>query len=259
MRTLDDDALIRIAGSLMNQIKCKVDETGSRGVVLGLSGGIDSALVCHLCSRTVDTKALLLPEVGLTSDEDIDDAVKLCEALGVDYSKIDIRDMAEMITDSYPSKLTPGSIPYINIRPRLRMLFLYICANEEKRLVAGTSNMTEVCLGYCTKWGDNAADFLPIAKLWKTEVIRMAEILGLPKSIIEKRPSAGLYRGQTDEGELGASYPVIDDILYRYIVEKSTLSEIYKDHDKDLIDSIVSRVEKNGHKRSMPQSLEVDL
>jgi len=259
MRDPSDEDLEKVAGSLCSQIKAKVDETGASGVVVGLSGGIDSALVCTLCSRVVDTKALLLPDVGISSGQDQKDALELCRELDISHETIDIHDVSMEIIKKYPAKIIPGSISDINIRPRLRMLYLYLCANEEHRLVAGTSNLTEINLGYCTKWGDNAADFLPIAELWKTEVTRMANVLGIPKNIVDKKPSAGLYFGQTDEGELGAGYDVLDDLLYEYTVCMSTRSELYKRHGKELVDSVISLMERNCHKRTMPQSLEVQL
>jgi NAD+ synthase len=201
----------------------------------------------------------MMPDKGTSKDEDLNDALELCDILDVSYDIIDISTTAKNIIKSYPEKIFPGTIPDINIRPRLRMLYLYLCANKEHRLVAGTSNLTEISIGYSTKWGDGAADFLPIGGLWKTEVFRLSGLLGIPAKIRNKKPSAGLYIGQTDEGELGASYEIIDDIIYESIVNSSTRSELYRLYDKAVVDSLLDLVQRNSHKRSMPQSLEVFL
>jgi len=259
MRDLSDEQLLKASTSLATQIRKKVEDVGANGVVLGLSGGIDSAVVCAICSKVVDTKVMMLPDDSISTKEDLEDSIKLSEKLGVAYDIIDIHKVARDVLDSYPSNISPGSIADMNIRPRLRMLYLYLCANDEQRLVAGTSNHTEIELGYCTKWGDNAADFLPIASLWKTEVIRLGRLLKLPNEIVNKKPSAGLYFGQTDEGDLGATYDVLDAIIYEHTVGSSTRSELYKTYGKELVNSILSLMERNRHKRTMPPSLEFVL
>lgn len=257
MRHITDKDLSNGLDAIKTQIVEVVKAADAEGVVVGVSGGIDSAVVCALCSGAVDTKGILMPEMAANSEEDINDAIEVCKAFGVPYDMIDIGPASKMITGSYPHEVEKNSLPYINVRPRLRMTYLYLCANMEHRLVAGTSNMTEILLGYCTKYGDNAADFLPLANLWKTEVIRIAELLNIPECILEKEPSAGLYEGQTDEGELGADYWVLDDILYNFVVEKKEQKEISGCHDPALVDSIIKRIWRNEHKRSMPLSLEV--
>jgi len=257
MRNIPEDDLSNGLDAIKSQILDVVESASAKGVVVGLSGGIDSAVVCALCSSVVDTKAILMPEVAANSTGDINDAIDVCEAFDVPYDIIEIGAASTMITDSYPQDIEKNTLAYINVRPRLRMTYLYLCANYEQRLVVGTSNKTETLLGYCTKYGDNAADFLPIANLWKTEVVRAAEILNIPESILDKKPSAGLYEGQTDEDELGADYYVLDDILYNFVVEKREQKEISKCHDPSLVESIIKRIWENEHKRSMPLSLEV--
>lgn len=191
----------------------KLRKIGANGYVLGVSGGIDSAVVLRLCTRAVGKKkvlALLMPEKE-SSKDDLVDGKSLCEAEGVSYKVIDITGPVEAFKKVIGKKLDKKTVA--NIKARCRMVVLYHHASTESRLVVGTSNKSELLMGYFTKFGDGAADLEPIGDLYKTEVRELARDMGLPKKIIAKTPSAGLWKGQTDEGEMGITYEKLDAIL----------------------------------------------
>ena len=191
----------------------KLRKTGAKGFVLGVSGGIDSAVVMRLCVRAVGKDkvlALLMPEKD-SSKEDFEDSVELCAAENVEHRIVDISGPVEAFKKSIKGTVDRSSLG--NIKARCRMIVLYHNANAEHRLVVGTSNKSEVLVGYFTKFGDGGADLEPIGDLYKTEVKALARGLGLPDKIMAKAPSAGLWKGQTDEGELGIAYERLDAIL----------------------------------------------
>lgn len=235
-------------------IRQKMDESKAKGVVIGLSGGLDSAVVAKLCADALGAEnvlCLIMPETA-TSEKDIKDALSLASDLGVEYRVIDITNTVSAFTDLLsPMELDPKALG--NVKARCRMITLYVHANLENRLVMGTSNKSELATGYFTKFGDGGADFSPIGDLYKTQVFELARVIGLPEALIEKPPSAGLSQGQADEGELGLSYVILDCILLGIelkmsagdISEKTGIeqSEVNRIHDL---------VRKNVHKRKMP-------
>lgn len=191
----------------------KLRKVGAKGYVLGVSGGIDSAVVLRLCVRAVGKDkvfALLMPEKDSPKD-DIEDSKMLCEKEGVRYKIVDITEPVEVFKRSIGDKVERMSLA--NIKARCRMIVLYHYANAERRLVAGTSNKSELLIGYFTKFGDGGADLEPIGDLYKTEIRELAKEIGIPDRIIKKVPTAGLWKGQTDEGEMGISYDRLDAIL----------------------------------------------
>jgi NAD+ synthase len=172
----------------------KLRKIGANGYVLGVSGGIDSAVVLRLCARAVGKKkvlALLMPEKE-SSKDDLTDGKSLCEAEGVSYKVIDITGPVEAFKKVTAKKLDRKAVA--NIKARCRMVVLYHHASTERRLVVGTSNKSEILMGYFTKFGDGAADLEPIGDLYKTEVRELARDMGLPKKVIAKAPSAGLWK-----------------------------------------------------------------
>ncbi len=203
----------KVVERICDFIRDIVSSSGSTGVVLGLSGGIDSATVAYLCSRALGNGrvfALIMPEVGITPEQDVDDAIKVAENLGIEYKLIEINDLVK----AFKKKAGEGSkIAEVNLKPRIRMVLNYYHANSMNRLVAGTGNKSELMVGYFTKYGDGGVDFLPIGDLYKTEVFQLAAYLGVPEEIIRKKPSAALWPGQTDEDEMGISYAELDEIL----------------------------------------------
>ena len=191
----------------------KLRKVGAKGFVLGVSGGIDSAVVLRLCARAVGKDkvlALLMPEKDSPKD-DIVDSKRLCGKEGVTFKVVDISEPVEAFKRAIGEKVDRKSLA--NIKARCRMIALYHYANADRRLVAGTSNKSELLIGYFTKFGDGGADLEPIGDLYKTEVRQLAKEIGIPDKIIKKVPTAGLYRGQTDEGEMGISYGRLDAIL----------------------------------------------
>jgi len=191
----------------------KLRKAGARGFVLGVSGGIDSAVVLRLCVRAVGKDkvlALMMPEKN-SPKEDLEDGKDLCKHEGVKYKVIDITSTVAACVKAIKGKVDRRSLA--NIKARCRMAVLYHYANTDRLLVVGTSNKSELLVGYFTKYGDGAADLEPIGDLYKTEVRELARRMEIPDRIIRKAPSAGLWKGQTDESEMGIKYERLDAIL----------------------------------------------
>ena len=183
------------------------------GIVFANSGGKDCALVGVLCKKACDNTISLVLPCGIKRGyhEDKEDALRLAGHFDIETRFIDLRETYDAFAQALEPNLT--RLAASNIAPRLRMLTLYSVAQSEGRLVAGTGNRSEIFLGYFTKWGDGAFDFNPIADLTVTEVYEFLRYFDAPASIIGKPPSAGLYEGQTDEGDLGFSYADLDRFL----------------------------------------------
>lgn len=197
-------------------IEEQVRQSGVSGIVFGNSGGKDSALVGILCKKACpDTVGIILP-CGSSRNygEDREDALALAEQFGIETRTVDltpVRDAEVAALTAAGVSLSPAARN--NIPPRLRMTTLYAVAAAERRLVAGTGNRSERHMGYFTKWGDGAFDFNCIADLTATEILEFLAYLGAPAHIVTKAPSAGLFEGQTDEGEMGVTYAEIDSLL----------------------------------------------
>lgn len=201
-------------------IKNKKRESKTDGVVIGLSGGLDSSTIAHICARFFKKNRILglvMPS-HTTSIEDVDDAVSVADKLDIEYEIIPIDGLIEPFTNichHYGNE----KIANANLKARMRMTILYYHSNIMNRLVVGTGNRSELLVGYFTKYGDGGVDILPIGDLYKTQVIQLASYLGVPENIIKKVPTAGLWAGQTDEEELGIKYQLLDQILY-FLVDK---------------------------------------
>ncbi len=200
-----------IAGRISKWMEKQVAGSGSRGVVLGLSGGLDSVVVMALAVRAagVEALAVIMPCRSLPEDEKY--ARLAAETFGADTLHLPLNDPYEAMLDSLPP--AEAVLASANIKARLRMTTLYYVANVRNYLVAGTGNRSELATGYFTKYGDGGADMLPIGALLKTQVRELARVLGVPQEIIDKPPSAGLWRGQTDEEEMGIDYETLDEVL----------------------------------------------
>lgn len=235
-------------------IKQKVDEAKADGVVIGLSGGLDSVVVTKLCADSLGPNkvlVLIMPETA-TPKEDIKDALGFASSLGVDYRVIDITELVESFTSLL--SLENLDIKTVgNIKARCRMVLLYIHANLGNRIVMGTSNKSELLTGYFTKFGDGGADFSPIGDLYKTQIKELATVMDIPENIVGKPPSAGLAQGQTDENELGITYKDLDRILLG-IELKLDVKEIAKKTgiNENEVSRIQDIVNRNVHKRKMP-------
>ena len=190
-------------------------ESGATGVVYGNSGGKDSALVGILCKAACDnTVGLLLPCTSKRNyGEDRADAETVAAQFHIETRTVDLTPVKEAEMEALKGVTVPNAQALANLAPRLRMLTLYAVAASENRLVAGTGNRSEAYVGYFTKWGDGAHDFNPIADLTVTEVYEFLRFLNAPDCILRKPPSAALFDGQTDEGEMGISYAELDAFL----------------------------------------------
>ncbi|HDM90754.1 MAG TPA: NAD(+) synthase, partial [candidate division WOR-3 bacterium] len=195
---LEERELALYADIIVNSIRSRVEKVGATGGVVALSGGIDSSLVTLLAHKALGDKviALIMPESGVSPVSDTEDALNLVEKLGVEYRLIDINGAIEWFKGVFPEgngNEWAERLTLANVKPRVRMIINYVYSNYFNRIVIGTSNKTELLLGYGTKFGDMAADIYPIGDLYKTQVWQLAEFLGIPTEIIRKKPSAGLW------------------------------------------------------------------
>jgi NAD+ synthase len=229
-----------------------VTKVGFERAILNLSGGIDSALVAYLVAEAVgpdNVVALRLPYQS-SSQDSLDDAQSVIDDLGLRSDTIEITPMVDPLLARFPdaSTLRKG-----NIMARMRMVVLYDQSVAFRALPIGTSNKTETLLGYTTIYGDNAAGVQPIADLYKAQVRQLARALGVPKNIIDKPPSADLWAGQTDEGELGFTYDLADQVLYLLVDERYTVEEVIAEgFDRKFVEKIWRQVRINHYKRTMP-------
>ncbi len=214
-------------------------------MVFGLSGGIDSAVTAALCSQSLGREkvlGLILP--CMSQKQDLIDARVVANYLRIRVKSVDLAPIYKTCVKLLPKG---DKLNYGNLKARLRMLVLYYFANKLNYLVCGTSNKSELLVGYFTKYGDGAADILPLGDLLKSQVKKLAEDLDIPQRIINRAPSAGFWPGQTDEGELGISYSQLDDILIRLSSKEK------QNQPADLIKKVKSRIRLSEHKRKLPQ------
>ncbi|KPL03558.1 MAG: NAD synthetase [candidate division Zixibacteria bacterium SM1_73] len=251
---IDTKKLKRI---LIDFIRNYCRKSGFKKVVLGLSGGLDSTVVAHLAChalRKENVLALILPykESNL---ESVKDAKRVANILGMKSRLVDITPMIDAYYKRYPDK---NRVRKGNKLARERMAILYDLSSKENALVIGTGNKTEALLGYCTIHGDAAYAFNPIGDLYKTQVRLLAKELKLPQKIIDKVPSADLWKGQTDEGELGVTYEKVDRFLYYLIDKKYTPNRLMRlGYQKSFIEKINNLIKKNEFKRKMPEILKI--
>ncbi|MGC9320476.1 MAG: NAD+ synthase [Armatimonadota bacterium] len=235
-------------------IQQRVEEAGRRRGVIGLSGGIDSAVSAYLAARALGPSrvhALMMPYSG-SSSASLEDAQAVVNDLDLPHEVIDITPMIDAYYQRYPDA---GRVRRANKMARERMAILYDQSERLGALVIGTGNRTEALLGYTTLWGDMACAFNPIGDLYKTQVRRMAAHLGVPERIITKPPTADLWQGQTDEGELGFSYDTADQILSRLVDEGMTAEQVVAEgFDEEVVREVAGRLESSAFKRSMPPS-----
>ncbi|AHF81060.1 NAD+ synthase [Thermococcus paralvinellae] len=254
MRTLDYGKVIE---KIVSFIRERVDEANVNGVVIGISGGVDSATTAFLAVKALGREKVLGLIMPYYENQDVEDAKLVCETLGINYKIINIKPIVDAFEESLdfePDKITKG-----NIMVRARMILLYAHANQYNFLVLGTSNKSELLTGYYTKWGDGASDYAPLINLYKTEVWEIAKRLGVPERIIKKKPTAGLWIGQTDENELGISYKLLDEILYRLVDLKMPKEKIAEEVGIPLekVEYVENLVQKSKHKRKLPTGPEI--
>lgn len=227
--------------SVVSWIDEYIKRSNAKGIVFGVSGGVDSALLCAIANKYFPNKSLALTMHIENQQEDIDDADLVLKTFDK-VERIDVElEKAYIATKSILSpNLKEETLG--NLKSRLRMVTLYSYAQEREYLVAGTSNAAEYVTGYFTKYGDSGSDILPLVNFPKSYIIECAKILGVPEKIINKKPSAGLRPNQYDEDELGIQYKVIDDFLLGNFLD-----------NKDLVQIIKLQI-NSDHKRQLPAS-----
>ena len=231
------------------------DETRNAGFsrgVIGVSGGVDSAVSAYLSVQALgaeNTVGIIMP-YRTSSAESIRDAERVVKELGMKSERIDISPMVDAYCDK--EKIN-DNLRRGNVMARVRMIVLYDISAREGALVIGTSNKTEIMVGYGTLFGDTASALNPLGDLYKTQVWQLAGALGVPSAIIEKKPTADLWAGQTDEGELGFSYDKLDELLFQMIDERRSDEELVKiGFAADFIRAVRSKVSTNQFKRRPP-------
>ena len=239
-----------IKQNLMSFLKEEVLKTGLKKVTLGLSGGLDSAVVAVLCKEVFDDNlnCVLMPS-QFSSKASIDDAVELCKKFDIKYEIVSIEPMLS----AYLKNMQESSLRIGNFSARLRMSVLYDISARENSLVVGTSNKSELLLGYGTIFGDLACAINPIGDIYKSDLFEFAKYLGVNDSIVKKAPSADFYEGQSDEADLGYSYSKIDSLLKKMIDENRSKDELLAlGFEDEFIETIKKRVKINEFKRRLP-------
>ena len=257
---IDPDETIDV---IVRFIRAQLEQTGFERLVLGLSGGVDSATVAYLCARAVPPDRLLAVRMPYrtSSEASETDALRVVEALGCATERVDITPMVEPMLELIgPDGDAALNVRRGNVMARQRMIVLYDRSAAFDALVAGTSNKTEALLGYGTLWGDMAAAFQPIGDLYKSQLREVATALGVPPEIVAKPPSADLWPGQTDECELGRSYDELDRALFalvdrRWSVERCVTAGL----PRELVEWVSRRVAMMEFKRQTPPVAKVSL
>jgi NAD+ synthase len=220
--------------------------------ILGLSGGLDSTVCAYLAAKALDPKnvvCLILPYKNIF-DQDVTDAKNVAQDLGVTTRIIDISTMIDAYFSQHP---TDNRILKGNKMARERMSILYDYSAREKALILGTSNKTELLLGYGTIHGDMACAINPLGDLYKTQIRQLADHLNVPDKILKKAPTAGLWSGQTDEGELGLTYDIIDRILYQLVDQRKSKKEVISSgFQKQDVEKIIQLIKSSEFKRKLP-------
>jgi len=233
-------------------IKSETTRAGFQKAVVGVSGGIDSALACVLAAKALGPQNVLavrMPYRTSTADS-LEHAQLIIDQFGVQSTTVPISDMADGLIAKFPdmNEQRKG-----NIMARCRMIVLYDQSSALNALVVGTSNKSEILLGYSTQYGDSASAFNPIGDLYKTQVRQLSAALAIPEVIINKAPSADLWANQTDEGELGFTYAEVDKLLYLLVDERYTPEEcVEAGFSKSFVDTVVNRIRRYHYKRMPP-------
>ncbi len=233
-----------------------VENAGAKGIVLGLSGGIDSGTIAALSSLAIGGKnvlGLMLPEQENFIQKDIDDAKFVAEQFHLETQVCDISDALSGIYGAVPLFDQTDRLCKGNVKARTRMIYLYYYANKQNRIVCGSSDKSETIMGYFTKWGDAAADIAPIMDLYKTQVRKLALHLGIPKDLALKPSTPALWPNQLAESELGIKYETLDLMLYgleRFMTPEEVAEQL--DIEKVIVEKVKSRWLANEHKRRMP-------
>ncbi len=246
---IDPELVTRI---LVHFIREEITKVGLQRAVVGVSGGIDSATTCALCARALGPENVLAVRMPYrtSSPASLEDAMAVIEMLGVQHETVDITPMVEPLFNITPDM---DHRRRGNVMARQRMIVLYDRSAAFEGLVVGTGNKTELLLGYTTLYGDSACAINPLGDLYKRQVRQLAAYLGVPEQIIHKPPTADLWVGQTDEGELGFTYDEADQILYLIYDARWTVEDVIAlGFPEALVRGIVERVRRNQYKRMPP-------
>ena len=244
--------LKEVHNELVEFLRESFKKAGFSKAVLGLSGGIDSALVAYLLRDALGKEnvlAIMMPYKSSNPDS-LNHAKLVIEDLGINSKTIEITDMIDAY---FKNEKEATSLRMGNKMARERMSILFDYSSKENALVVGTSNKTEIYLGYSTQFGDSACALNPIGDLYKTNIWDLSRYLKIPNELIEKKPSADLWEGQTDEQEMGLTYKEADQVLYRMLEENTKVEEVLAEgFNKDLVDNILRRMNRSEYKRRMP-------
>jgi NAD+ synthase len=257
-KTKHDERMLRIDCEhvrevLVGFLRNEVTKAGFRKAVIGLSGGVDSALSAALSAAALGADQVigaLLPYRS-SSPDSLEDAAAVAAQLGIRTVTVDITPMVDPYFERYEAEA--GDIRRGNVMARMRMIVLYDISHKEKALVIGTSNRTELLLGYSTLWGDSASALNPLGDLLKTQVWQLAEYVGLPERVVKKPPSADLWQGQTDEGEMGIEYKTADGIITLLIDQRLSIESIVAHgFSRRQIGKIAEKIRRSQFKRLPP-------
>jgi len=254
LREIITQDYVKIQNDIEKFLKDSVLENKADGVIFGLSGGIDSAIIAYLSAKIFGKKALALvmPDSTVSPSSETGDALKIIGELGIDYKLIDI----DVIHKVYSNYIEPDERALGNLRARIRANIIYYYANLKNYLVLGTCDKSEYLIGYFTKFGDGSADILPIVELYKTQLREFAKFIGVPNNIITKRSSPNLWKGHYAEEEIGIEYEKTDTILYCMLEQQYTsnkfLDEITGISKKD-VEKIYQMYQNTQHKRILPE------
>ena len=244
--------LKEVHNELVEFLRENFKKAGFSKAVLGLSGGIDSALVAYLLRDALGKEnilAIMMPYKSSNPDS-LNHAKLVIEDLKINSKTTEITDMIDAY---FKNEKEASSLRMGNKMARERMSILFDYSSKENALVVGTSNKTEIYLGYSTQFGDSAYALNPIGDLYKTNIWDLSRYLKIPNELIEKKPSADLWEGQTDEQEMGLTYKEADQVLYRMLEENKKVEEVLAEgFNKDLVDNIVKRMNRSEYKRRMP-------
>jgi len=240
-----------IKEQMISFLKNETSKIGVKKVIVGISGGLDSAIVAVLCKEAFgdNMHGVLMPS-HFSSDASVIDAKELCEKFNISYEIVEI---APMVKGYFDNVSNPSALRMGNFSARMRMSVLYDISAREGAIVVGTSNKSEILLGYGTLYGDIACAINPIGEMYKSDEFEFARFLGVPDSIIEKKPSADLWEGQSDEEELGYSYKTMDDVLKELVDNgKSKEDLILNGVDEKLIHMLEYKMVSNAFKGKLP-------
>jgi len=233
-------------------IHSEITRVGLAKAVIGLSGGIDSALSCFLAAEALGPQNVLAIRMpyATSSPDSLEDAQRVIDATGVQSITVPITEMVDPLFEQFPDM---NNVRKGNVMARARMIVLYDQSEAFRGLVVGTGNKTEILLGYSTLYGDSACALNPIGDLYKTQVRQLSRDIGMPWEVIDKAPSADLWAGQTDEDELGFTYEEVDQLLYLFVDERYRPEDLIEaGFAEEFVQTVIKRVRRNQFKRVLP-------